>query len=81
MGRLEHLEDEFVQYCTYQRGCNKALAQMMQALALHIGIEMDSFLTLPVDPFNIAHQEAGSLAGEDIEEEDDWSTFQLDERE
>ena len=44
---------------------------MMQALALHIGIEMDSFLTLPVDPFNIAHQEDGSLAGEDIEEEDD----------
>ena len=47
IGRLGCLESEVMQFRTYQRRCNQALAQMMQALALHVGIDLDTFPTLP----------------------------------
>ena len=54
IGRLECLELEVTQFCTYQRGCNWALTQMMQALALHVGIDLDTFPKLPTDLYDTA---------------------------
>ena len=70
-----HLEDEFLHYRNYQRGWNQALAQMMQALALHMGVDIETFLTLPVDRYDTTQQDAGPTAGGDIEEEEEWSTW------
>ena len=70
VGRLEHLENEFRQFCTYQRGCNQALAQMMQTLALYMGVNMETFLTLHIDPSDITHQDAGPSTIGVIEEEE-----------
>ena len=44
---------------------------MMQTLALHIGVDMDTFPTLPADPFDIAHQDAGPSVERVIEEEEE----------
>ena len=70
VGRLEHLENEFGQFCTYQRWCNQALAQMMQTLALHMGFNMVTFPTLPTNLFDTAHHNASPSSAGVIEEED-----------
>ena len=59
-----------MQFHTYQQWCNQALAQMMQALALHLGIDLDTFPTLPVDPYDTAQQATEPSAGVDIKEEE-----------
>ena len=42
----------------------------MQTLVLHMGANMDTFSTLPIDPFDIVHQNAG-LSVEGVIEEDE----------
>ena len=78
--RLEHLENKVMHFCIYQWGCNQALTQMMQALALHIGVDMYTFLTLPTDTFDTTQQDARASARGDIEdeeeEEEEWYVFQ-----
>ena len=44
---------------------------MMQTLALHMGINMEKFLTLASDPSNIAHHDADPSATGVIEEEEE----------
>ena len=43
---------------------------MMQALALHMGVDMETFLTLPVDPYDTAQKDAGATTRGDSEEEE-----------
>ena len=56
-------------YHTYQRGYNQALAQMMQALALRTGVDIETFLTLPAGLYDTAQQDARATTGGDIKEE------------
>ena len=69
INQLECLESEVTKFHTHQRGCNHALDQMMQALELHVGIDLDTSPTLLVNPYNTAQQTVEPSAGRDIEEE------------
>ena len=75
IGRLGHLEDEFMHYRNYQWGCNQALAQMMQAPELYMGVDLETFPTLPTNPYDTVQQDAGANVGGDIEEEEEWCTW------
>ena len=69
--RLEHLENEFGQFGTYQRRCNQALAQMMQTFALHVGVNMETFPTLPKDSYAIPQHDAGPSSVGVVEEDEE----------
>ena len=70
-GRLECLENKFGQFCTYKQGCNQALAQMMQTLALHMGVNMETFPTLPTDSSAIPQHDAGPSSTRVVEEHEE----------
>ena len=82
-GRVEQLKNEFGQFCAYQGGCNQALAPMMQTLALHMGVNMETFLTLPMDSFAIPEHDVGPSLARIVEkeEEEESSSFQWIEME
>ena len=70
-GRLERLENEFGQFCTYQRGYNQALAPMMQTLALHMGVNMETFSTFPTDLSAIPQHDVGPCSAGVVEEDEE----------
>ena len=55
----------------YQRGYNQTLAQWMQTLAHHIGVNMETFLTLPTDPSAIPQHDVGPSSVGVVEEDEE----------